>query len=280
MIDLDAARAEAEVQGQPSRITFGELRDVEAKAAAGEDLTPTEKAALEHFRKLAEAAAASIGSAFKNSAIRAQDLMSDPDKRTPEQYKDEVRQYIQACRRYFAVFTLQQYVQSDIGRITVTVVNPTERTLENVRIEVTLPGTVTAHVADELDNPDDLIPSTPLPFGTRTAKATWSASPGYTNLISGPVTSPRLRTGPEISNSASTKVTFAPVTLRPHETASLDEVHLVIEKPAGQKAIEGSWRATATNADGIVDGRLSLGLSTTPLPVRDMLKRAFDPGGE
>ena len=91
----------------------------------------------------------------------------------------------------------------------------------------------------------------------------------YSGLPTGAYIAKR-RFGPIIDNSGSAKVVYQPVTLRPHAHVTLDDIALSIQEPPGN-VIEGTWEATATNAEGRMRGRLSVKVDITSVPVRELL---------
>ena len=76
-----------------------------------------------------------------------------------------------------------------------------------------------------------------------------------------------------IDNSASVKVAFEPVTLRPRDQVHLDRFFLVARPELAGKTIVVAWTATATNADGVAAGTLNLTVVPEVIGIESLSER-------
>jgi hypothetical protein len=230
-------------------MTLADFQDLERRIGAGEEVTAEERLAYE---KESKALSDLAGSVMKR--VTAAALFSQPEDRTPEQYREKVAGYLREMREALFDEFARAYVHGAYGRLDIAVTNLTDRNFTGVQLIVEFPGKVSA--IDVADTEPDL-PARPRLFGTR-RQLTGLSGVDLRHLT--PVVpsmgawSPRV----EIDNSGSVKLTYPPVDLRPHQTDDeIDVVHLLVHEPAGS-VITGSWSATATNSDGMVSGELLL----------------------
>lgn len=249
-------------------VTLGDLRRLEERRAFGEQLTDAEQATLSEARRYTIASVTKRG-----SLLNATYLASEPDKRTEEQYLEEVAAYLIEYRKDLEDRLVGAYAERGDGRLALTLVNPTDRVFEAVQVEVCLPGEVKAVDADRVYVPYSR-PARPRPLGERRP-----ISFGFPTVSTMPQHLLRTSQGvfdPNIDNSASARIVFPPLTLRPRARQSLDVVHLLVEQPPG-KMVEGTWEATATNAEGRDGGNFSIRVSDDLLPARDLLAERTHP---
>ena len=205
--------------------------------------------------------------ALQASAIFA--LTSRPDARTVDEYRDEVQRYLLSYAEFINDLMLWRYRKQEIGRLRLTLVNPTDRVFEEVEVEIYLPGEVRAIRPSDIENPGDAGPSRPRPFGMRSKLDLGLGQAILPRSLVTPRLAGRPR-GPIIDNSFSARITFEPVLLRPHARVPLPEVVLIVTEPPRSR-IAGSWTASATNADGRATGAVSITVSDAPLPVGNLL---------
>lgn len=250
-----------------NKVTSHELLEIADKKKSGEQLTAEEEQALAAFQAKITPLIKGFAGGFSSQAL------SDPDQRTPEEYRSEVGRYLTRCQDFLDKWLCWEYVKSGIGRLRITLVNPTNRVFEDVQVEIYLPGMVKALDVDEMDEPVDSPPSRPRAFGTRVPKPLISL-PSYLSTPRAYIPG-KQHFGPIIDNSASAKVIYRSVILRPHAHVSLDDIALIIQEPSGN-VIEGTWEATATNAQGRMRGRLLIKVDITPLSIRELLSGLID----
>jgi hypothetical protein len=194
----------------------------------------------------------------RRGGFRAADVRDDPeqalagDVRTPDTVDDP------AAREASEQLTpAQRQIAASAANISATA------NAESVQVEVRLPGPVEAVDPDVERQPSENLPSRPKPFGKRTMSWEISGGPSLLGFTPPHVGFPGLSAGPDIDNTGSTHVTFPPFTLRPRSQVTLDPVHLVIRAEPGA-VIDGTWTATATNAEGRAGGTLRVHVASAP----------------
>jgi len=260
--DLDKVSSESGGEGPAAGITIRDLTQMAEKKKSGEALTAEEEHALTDFKEKT----APIMKGFART-FGAQ-MMSDPDQRSAEEYRSEVEQHLIRYREFLDERLLWEYVNSGIGNLKLTLVNPTSKVFEDVQVEIYLPGNVEASDPEDVDESYDFPPRRPRAFGERTPKPLITL-PSYSGISTG-LRYSKQRPGPRIDNSGSARIVYRPMTLRPHARMTLDDISLSIQEPPGT-VVEGIWEATATNAEGRVHGRLSIKVDVTSVPVRRLL---------
>jgi hypothetical protein len=260
--DLDKVSSESDGEGSLAGISVRDLTQMAEKKKSGEALTAEEEQALADFQEKAAPIIKGFASTFTAQ------MMSDPDQRSAEEYRSEVEQHLIRYREFFDEWLLWEYVKSGIGNFKVTLVNPTGKVFEDVQVEVYLPGKVEASDPEEVDEPHDSPPRRPKAFGERIPKPLITI-PSYSGISIGSHFA-KQHFGPGINNSGSARVIYRPVTLRPHARMILDHISLSIQELPGT-VVEGTWEATATNAEGRVRGRLSIKVDVTPVSFRQLL---------
>ncbi len=194
-----------------------------------------------------------------------------PETRTPDQYREEVQQHLLEYSDFLLEHLGWEYAKRGIGRLRITLANPTDQVFEDVELEIYLPGKVIAISPKLLSEPNLTGPSRPRPYGT----AAPLFHPGLSSLLAHDCFLPPaaasfgLPTGPQIDNSQSAKVTYPAVRLRPHAQVLLDDIDLVVREAPGT-VISGTWHATATNAQGRASGTLTI-RTAQPLHVAELL---------
>ncbi|MET7869427.1 hypothetical protein [Streptomyces cyaneofuscatus] len=191
------------------------------------------------------------------------------DPRTPEDFEEEVEEYLSDLGQ-----AMQNSLLQKIGTVgaplALKLTNPGDENLTKVEVVLSFPETVMACVADdvEVDWPD-----LPEQYGSSTSSISARAVAGIQ------VNSPAFRLpdlhAPEIvRGEGRTFVRFAPVDLRPHETIALDSITLYSTTDDSASEIDGEWWATATNASGKACRRLVIPIERLEIDVM----RSFLPG--
>lgn len=258
-----------------SGVTIADLKRFEEREAEGEALTADERKALEAARKSIRRALqpfseifGSAVSGFGAAALGAP--LSQPERRSTAQYKSQVNDYLDKCEKRLREALLYRTMLTGHGALRLELVNPTDRNFERVQVKLYLPGSVAAVSPEKVSEPTETMPSPPRPFGTRTPLNDLAyALPNVSRFID-TLPAPVIEYGPEIDNSGSARITFDAVTLRPHARLALDPLHLLINEPVGT-TIEGTWSATATNADGKVEGTLRIDVVEPSYSVEEVL---------
>ena len=252
--------------GDGSRHTsIAELKRLEEREAAGQDLTPDEAQRLQLAR---EQLLQTVGLASQAIASQFNKFWTvEPESRTPEEYEHAVKAYADEVRQ-----TLPSDVRAGASHLlmpcTLALRNETSRNLPEVRLVVHIPGHDTSATRPKRSRPE--MPSPPRPFGPRSIDR-FLLGGGYAlPHLSRPLGSfPALPPGVRIDNGGSATLDFNPVHLRPHETVELPPVVLLVP-PGGPVA--ATWEATSTGTDGLLRGTLTLSVSGEALTVEEALR--------
>jgi len=233
--------------------TIDEVESYQRRRDEGAVLTPYELSQLHQFEKTMSTLSKAISGSFTSN------MLSNPDKRTEEQFRDEVESYIDTLHRYIGEKIDHNYRVSGFGLMRITLVNPTERTFERVQLEVNVSGKT--HLTLGSGDEDLSVPEPPRPFGQRDPLnyGTGFLHPAVIDsrmFLSSPKTDPF---GIEISNdkSSSASAKYPWVTLRPRGHAQLDDVYIFTGGRTGT-TVEVTWSATAVNADGRVTAEFAV----------------------
>lgn len=253
----------ADVSDDPAETPAGDDRapdtvDDPAEQEASEPLTPAQRqiaASAANMFATANAVAAQFASMF--------DALSQPDRRTEDEYRSQVEEYLASAEEQLHAHLRWNFFETGKAHLCLLVVNNTDRPFESVQVEVRLPGPVEAVDPDMERQPPENLPSRPKPFGKRTMSWEVSGGPSLLGFIPPHVGFPGLSAGLDIDNTGSAHVTFPPFTLRPRSQVTLDPVHLVIRAEPGA-VIDGTWTATATNAEGRAGGALRVHVASAP----------------
>jgi hypothetical protein len=167
-------------------MTLKEMLALEVRQSAGEALTDQEEAIMPASRRKMWGQI----SAF-----------TQPDARSPEQYLEEVEDYLARCSSQMRRTVEWQHV-NDAPGLAVAVVNPTDRVCESVQVEIYLPGEVSAIAIGDLLEPMDFLPHRPRFFGEPRLLVDTMAA----NLFPTVPLTPRQSRWPRINNSRSALV--------------------------------------------------------------------------
>jgi len=269
-VDLDDL---PEPDASASSLSFGDLRRLEQRKEQGEDLTDDEENALAAAQAQIRQALEPITRGVLSSVGAA--LAGRADRRTEEDYRNEVSAYLDKAEGGLAEWLCYAEVCEGVGALQLSVTNETDRNFDRVLVEVFLPGQVSAVDPERIEEPEPL-PAPPRPFGEPQPLLQSTFDFPY---LARSVELPRVEPlyGLEIDNGGSARIRFAPVALRPGASVELDLVLLRIHEAPGT-VIDGTWAATATNADGRVEGQVSITV-TEPGDARALLERVFEASG-
>lgn len=212
-----------------------------------------------------------LGRADKESVLGAAaarsvaSVMSTPEDRTPEQYRDEVEQYLKAAESAAVHVAFSSNKNRTKTPLRVRVSNPTERNLESVAVTIRFAGAVAA-----VREPDATLPPPPRSWGPRPLE--WMS--GHSEYFAA-----SLRRSTELSRILSdrsslrgdyavneegdaTVISFDSFDLRPYASYELPPVHLIVgERMKG--SMTGTWSGTTKNRDGLAEGTIHVQLADT-----------------
>jgi len=203
--------------------------------------------------------AASIQEAFQNV----------PEDRTELEYREQITAYIDLCRQRFPR-VLAIAASTALAPLALRAQNLTAKNLPELVVELHIDGAVEAITPNRIAiDAEDRLPRPPRQWGPRPNPALDSLTRGYHfPAVSKFPSSYTLRPQPHIENGGSTEIRFPAVDLRPHRTADLAPVVLLVsESPAS--VLRASWSATSSGTDGTADGEFTIAVGDALWTVRD-----------
>jgi len=263
MLDLDTLEPP---DGEGASLTLDEMEDLEARIAAGENLSDDEQRRYNAAKRAMKLAGFTAALAARKSTAGFLNAFSLPEDRTPDQYRQEVERHLTDIGEMLSAISRWHEIDQGLAAVQVEIANRTERNYMSVEVEIYLPDDVKGINPDEVPELPDA-PARPRAFGT--GKPT-GLGLGLFPLMLPTYAPARVRYGPIIDNSGSVRVTHRPIDLRPGEAVRLDVIHLITTAPAGT-VLTGTWVATATNADGRATGDLSVTIRDSTLYVDAVL---------
>ena len=192
-------------------------------------------------------------------------VMSIPEDRTPQHYREEVDEYLKDAERAALLVAFSSIKSSKGNPLRVRVSNPTERNLESVAVTIRFAGVLAAENVS-----DATLPQPPRSWGPRpfdwmpSLKADFTASlypsVDLSRMLAGVPSQVRDYTVKE--EGADTVISFDPFDLRPFASYELPPVHLIVgERMKG--SMTGTWSGTTKNRDGRAEGTLHVELADT-----------------
>lgn len=250
-------------------VSVARLRELEQRSEDGDPLSPDEQDELSRGQDEARQAIAGMSQAL---AAMGSDLWSsEPESRSPDQYRAEAAAYESDM-----LDALPAELLAAASRLlepcVIELRNETDTNLPDVRLVVHVPGDrVLASDPDE-DGPG--LPAPPRPYGPRKVSLLrLGTMPDYGHLGHFPAAGPQWRSGVDIDNGGSATLTFDPVHLRPRQAVLLPPVVLLL---APGQPVVASWEATSTGLSGVAGGTLVLPVSGQPLTVEEALRPPSD----
>ena len=239
-------------------MSLRQAQDIERRLAAGEEVSAEEKSRYEEETRKLSAAMNPIAERLASSAMG----LYRKEDRSPDKYREEVDKYLQRARKALLEQMQAAYIDMDHGRFEVELTNQTDRNFSGVQLVLRIPGVVQAIDPDEKPDPAKMparprIFGTPRPFVDPTERLALAYRP--TLKVPTPKSLPRV----VIDNEGTVSLTYRAIDLRPHETRSMPLTYLFVGEAAGTD-LTVSWRATATNSDGVVSGEFPVNV---PAPV-------------
>ncbi|MCZ4101079.1 hypothetical protein [Streptomyces sp. H39-C1] len=184
-------------------------------------------------------------------------LMEMRETRTPEQYLQAVRSYLDKCRDKLPK-AIEEATGARLTPLALRLINLESTNLENMQVELYIPGNVLAievgsdTVADNERFPRSL-PSRPY-YGSVDR---FPAAALLTSRYPTPWAAGGRRASIHIDNSGSARLQLPPVHLRPGRYVDL-EPFVVVGAHDETGPITAEWSATCTNRDGNMAGSVTL----------------------
>ena len=173
----------------------------------------------------------------------------DLDKRSQEQFKQEVETYLVAPDAVLTAVAAEHAIGDEVAVLRLVVVNPTERNFEEVQVEVRLPAEVLGTLrASEVRRALE-VPDRPLPWGDDSV-----LRPPQLDLSR--IVSVRGGRGHDVEHGETTQVRFDAGQVRPGAKVQLPDLYLLIPMKFAGSQLSVSWRITSTSADRWQDGEV------------------------
>ncbi len=191
------------------------------------------------------------------------------ETRTEEEYKDEVRRYLQDCLVALPL-ALPDLHKALSAPVELDVQNLTEENFHQLEVQVHLEGDVEAF--DEVplfEGLDPYVPARPRPWGPWVENRMPNLGgmryelPTIDHRVTGP--------SPRIENGGSSTVTFPPIDLRPHSSASLSAGLIVVAGDSLRGEVTATWTATATNIRGRSTGSVAIPIAANDVDLTPFL---------
>jgi hypothetical protein len=187
------------------------------------------------------------------------------ESRSRDDYRQQVEEYLGQADSALSDEVRAHAVQAGIGRIQLALENSTEDNFELVAVELRVPGNVAAFFDTEDAFEASQFPARPLPWGARR-----QIVPPFNFDL------PRIRPvrnhEGRIDNSASARIAFPPIHVRPAHRHALRPFNLVVSDEHAGGQIECSWYATSTSVSGTVTGELLFEIANEPVPLVQLMR--------
>ena len=196
-----------------------------------------------------------------------------PEERTEEEYRQEIADYITFCRDRFPR-VLEIGASNSLQPVTIRAQNLTAKNLPELVVELHVAGAVEAINPDRVAiDSDDRLPPPPRKWGPRPNPALASIVGGYhLPYVSALPSTNKPRPQPYIENGGSSDIRFPAVDLRPHRSADLHSIVLLVHEPPGS-VLQATWSATSSGVDGTAHGEFTIPVGETRWTVQDWAKQ-------
>lgn len=236
------------------------------------DLTRAEKTAV-LGRPRADVPArhdpASVLGVAAAAQMAAMSIMQQPDRRTDEDYTEEVGHYIEAYQHALLERAWLWLWRHRPVWLHLEVVNETDGNFRALEIELYIPGDVQAWpdgVTFDDSDEEVALPTRPPILGTPKNVNfninPYIPAPNWTRAMAN--LRPNVTVGPtvRVRKTGSVTVDYGGINLRPQQTKALPLVRLLVAEEAGA-VLECDWVATANNVERQVRGRVFLTVASS-----------------
>ncbi|MBB3053538.1 hypothetical protein FHS23_004592 [Prauserella isguenensis] len=201
--------------------------------------------------------------------------LSHPEQRSPEQYRGQVEEYLDALPTALRELLHSQYVAEQHGPLQLRISSDGAGPFEKVRVTLRLPPGITVLDPDELDTPNEVaFPEQPKPYGKGGSFLSMPSIPGLTSAFT-PVDMP-----PDIDiidhADGSTTVTYPDITVRPDDRNQPMEVLYLYSSTNTNNDMRAHIEASSgvTGTPDTVTKSFTLRVGE-PVPADALLKRAL-----
>jgi hypothetical protein len=270
-----AKHSDIEALSRRAAISIGEDLDVSLRVLAGEPLARTDlrQQTLDEFlyqrkQRLLGSLPGTIGGIQSIAAFTT----VTHDYRSPEQFREEVDEYLSKVRDALPDVLTARSILHDVGRVQLGVVNEKDHSWTNVRVELSVPKDVIVRIwKPEQEQEEHELPEPPRPFGTSSVGQRPFVGFGKLHL---PEVIPFWV--PEIEETASEiKVIFRDQDVRAEGKAPLRDIWLLADDQAPEK-ISIKWEATADNATKRLKGSVEIAISDQHIAPAHLLDKPQD----
>ena len=178
------------------------------------------------------------------------DMVVRRDRRSADDFGNEVATYLSKMEFVLPRLARAWAVEGHEAGVRLALINNTQHNFAAVRVEVTIDGDVWAYRNVEDARPE--LPSLPR---------LWNTDQSWDSLVNSTETILPDLYGPEIDNSAPTRIVFHDVDLRPNERVILDPIHIVTDIALAGTTLAAKWTATSSSANGVVSGEVTVAVS-------------------
>lgn len=200
-------------------------------------------------------------------------LADEPDKRTLDEYLDEVEAWGESATNAGPAVLVDRYLRARHGLVAVRVHNPSGRYLPKVLVEVHFEW---ARVSSpEREYPEQRLPAEPRPYGEPTPSAlaqSLSFSPRIDPSVFASVGRPPM---PQRSwtEEGSVRIVFDVGDLRQEDTDMSDDHYLFLPERPPDGTLHGTWKATVPDVHGVIRGTLGVPIREDPVELQELFDR-------
>ncbi|MEU5799163.1 ATP-binding protein [Streptomyces sp. NPDC047804] len=174
--------------------------------------------------------------------------MASIDRRTEDDYRNEVREHLEEYRMYLSDLAKKSYVRNGMGSVQLTISNPDQISHQGVRVELIFPTWLTAILAEDYEDAHFHEPRIPEPLGSAISGLMSST---VMNSITPPYRGPR-----EIEASVEDgMVVFNVASVRAEGKVRLPTIHFIADTWGGDEEV-ATWAITALNSGGRAKGSM------------------------
>lgn len=199
-------------------------------------------------------------------------LAAEPDKRTLEEYLAEVEKWAERATNAGHAVLVDRYLRAGHGLVAIRVHNPSGRYLPKVMVEVHFAwDRVTS---PKPKHPEPRLPTEPRPYGEQTSSALAHSMAHLAQAR--PTMAPSFGRKParrSWTEKGSVKIIFNVGDLRQEGTDRSEEHHLFLPERPPDGILQGTWKATSPDVDGVIRGTLDVPVRKDPVDLQKLFER-------
>ena len=181
-------------------------------------------------------------------------LFEQPEDRSPDQFREQVEAYLLKLPEKWERF-ISDARRVAVPQTTLRIVNESDQNYQDLEVSLHVEGDAKATPApvDNEADPRRVLPPSPRAWGPRRTDPFGSTSYLHLPHVARSISGPSMR----IENGGSFRIAFPPRHLRPQASAKLGSFIALIPGSRTDEVV-ATWRATATNVDGVTQGEIEL----------------------